>query len=356
MKKPSASSLITVISLLLFVMNVVIASYIHTLHARLTNDAQLINELGVIRGMAQRIVKLELAGSGQCRDECLDRVDAIFLRYLDDSENRQYNFDPELYHNFNALNQEWHELRQAVTAFGSESGPTRQELLARSERMWTSSNLLVAEKAANTNAKLVSFNLFYYYALFLLLSSVILYLSARIAVRRAEIDSTHDPLTRAFNRNRFDQDMLEEMYRFERSRTPFSLCLLDIDLFKDVNDTHGHAEGDKVLRKLTGVIRDHVRKIDFFYRVGGEEFALILPGTSQAEALVLAEKVRRIVEEKFSDDKTPITVSLGIAAYRDGMTPQELYARADQALYRAKETGRNKVVASRQDTRQEDKP
>jgi diguanylate cyclase (GGDEF)-like protein/PAS domain S-box-containing protein len=159
--------------------------------------------------------------------------------------------------------------------------------------------------------------------------------------------ATTDPLTGVANRRRFLEQLGMELDRARRFRDPATLLMLDVDHFKDVNDTHGHAAGDAVLQHLAEVSRRCLRRIDLFGRLGGEEFAILLPGTDRAGAQLLAERFRRQLEDTpalTAKGAIPVTVSIGIAEFgpvdRD---PDAVLARADAALYRAKQAGRNRV-------------
>jgi len=159
-----------------------------------------------------------------------------------------------------------------------------------------------------------------------------------------------DPLMGLFNHRYFQEHLQEEIIRAARFKHPLSLIMIDLDHFKKFNDTHGHPSGDQVLRQLANLIKSHIRKVDIPARYGGEELAIILPETDKAGAAVLAEKLRRAVENNlFFDDKQKVlshlTISLGVASYpEDAQTREELVEKADQALYRAKSLGRNRVV------------
>ncbi len=126
-----------------------------------------------------------------------------------------------------------------------------------------------------------------------------------------------------------------------------SLIFLDADNFKDINETYGHPTGDEVLRKVAKVLKDAVRETDTAARVGGEEFAIILPGANESAAADLAEGMRaKIAELTFNHDGLRVTASFGIASSERENNADALYELADQALNRAKETGKNKVVTS----------
>ena len=161
---------------------------------------------------------------------------------------------------------------------------------------------------------------------------------------KKELESlaVNDTLTNIGNRRFFHKKLDEQLVLAQRYNHPFSLIICDIDFFKKVNDNHGHDMGDKVLITYTSLISSMLRKGDVFCRIGGEEFIVILPHTSQDKAYILAQKLRQNVEEY--ENVLPITMSFGVAGYEKGDDDTSLYKRVDLALYKAKETGRNKVV------------
>ncbi|NOG31716.1 diguanylate cyclase [Halomonas sp. TBZ9] len=158
----------------------------------------------------------------------------------------------------------------------------------------------------------------------------------------------HDPLTGLLNRRSFMNAMDREYGRVKRREDyPASILMLDIDHFKKVNDTHGHAMGDEVLNAFATTIADELRENDVFGRLGGEEFAILLPDTPLEGALKVAEKVRAGVETmqvNLNGHLLGITASVGVDTLRaDDHHPDGALARADAALYTAKQTGRNRV-------------
>lgn len=168
-----------------------------------------------------------------------------------------------------------------------------------------------------------------------------------------EHENITDALTGLRNRRFLDLRLAEEMSRAERYHSPVSVLLLDIDHFKSVNDTCGHAVGDKVLAEVARIVRDTVRKTDLAARYGGEEMAVIAPQTPLSTAVMLAERLRRNIETKAHAAvpevavlERPITVSIGVAkSSNPPESASKLLWRADSALYEAKGGGRNKVVA-----------
>ena len=154
-----------------------------------------------------------------------------------------------------------------------------------------------------------------------------------------------DPLTTLSNRRGFREQLDLELERARRAGTPAALLVADLDDFKDVNDYCGHRVGDVVLQRFAKLLCEHKRPIDLAARVDGEEFALIVPDGARREGFALAERVRRAVESEFQGDAVPLTVSFGVAVYPEhGETAAALLHAAAEALYAAKERGRNRTV------------
>ena len=160
-----------------------------------------------------------------------------------------------------------------------------------------------------------------------------------------------DGLTGLGNRREFDRELAEHLGRSQRLGGKTSLLILDIDRFKDFNDSFGHQGGDRALRAIAVVITEAIREIDRSFRYGGEEFTVILPGTDAEGALRSAERLRSMIAQRVfglpNGKKGSVTVSIGVAVYPDsGSNPDTLVAAADAALYRAKDEGRNRVCAA----------
>ncbi len=156
-----------------------------------------------------------------------------------------------------------------------------------------------------------------------------------------------DGLTELYNSRQFYSQVEQEIGRSNRYEHPLALLLLDIDLFKDYNDTYGHLEGDKVLQRIGKIITSCLRRMDTAYRYGGEEFTILLPETKAAEAVTVAERIRTgIYKAKFKPlpgKKISITVSVGVTEYLQNESISEFIQRADQAMYLSKKEGRNLV-------------
>lgn len=171
----------------------------------------------------------------------------------------------------------------------------------------------------------------------------------RKAQAQLQLLATTDDLTGLFNRRRFLTACNQELARFNRYGHPVSLLLLDVDHFKNVNDNHGHDVGDKILQALAARFINNLRGTDMLGRLGGEEFGALLPGTGLNDAKTVAEKLCKAVAGrplKADGLELPISVSIGVVAARaDAPTSEELLHLADQALYLAKERGRNQACS-----------
>ena len=168
------------------------------------------------------------------------------------------------------------------------------------------------------------------------------------AYDRIEQIAVHDELTGLYNRRFLLQVLRREHARAQRLNTGFAVCLFDIDHFKSINDTFGHAAGDAVLKYFALIANSGLRAVDVLGRYGGEEFMLILPDTGRAGACATAERGRAVVEAAgfpaLPADRR-VTATVGIAVSRRGESVQDLLGRADSALYAGKAAGRNRVVA-----------
>lgn len=155
-----------------------------------------------------------------------------------------------------------------------------------------------------------------------------------------------DDLTKLDNKRSYNNHIKENLRLYDKYEMPFSMIIFDIDFFKRVNDNYGHLVGDKVLKELGSLVISNIRGVDTAFRIGGEEFALILKNTSLNNAVIVADKLRKVVEQglKTIKDQT-ITISLGVTQVINGDTTDSIYTRADTCLYTAKRKGRNCVVS-----------
>ncbi|GEM_PF-2882873 len=170
-------------------------------------------------------------------------------------------------------------------------------------------------------------------------------LSTCIDNARLYTRAIRDDLTKLYRIGYLNRRIREEAARSNRYRRPFSFIIMDIDDFKKVNDNFGHQAGDEVLRKIGDLIKTGVRKVDIPARYGGEEFAVLMPETTKAKARLVAERLRKHIEQAFEKNEKhfKITISIGVSDYRPGMEEYRLVKEADEALYKAKREGKNRV-------------
>jgi two-component system, cell cycle response regulator len=155
-----------------------------------------------------------------------------------------------------------------------------------------------------------------------------------------------DDLTRLFNSRHFYSQLENEIHRYNRYQRPLSLLMIDVDFFKEFNDTCGHLAGDQILNKIAQLIVYCLRNLDTAYRYGGEEFTVILPETTCDSALLVAERINQVVHDEVFDvmSDRKMSVSIGVTEFSPGETISEFIRRADKAMYMAKEGGRNRTV------------
>ena len=169
-------------------------------------------------------------------------------------------------------------------------------------------------------------------------------LAAKLRVRESEART--DIVTTLFNRRAFEEELRKQLSLWERTDISFALLMLDIDHFKRLNDRHGHQLGDVVLREVGQIIVEQLRGMDIAFRYGGEEFAVILPATKSSDACIAAERIRKTIEQSVipcADKQLNVTASVGVAHVIASEKPVGVIGRADDALYRAKQSGRNCV-------------
>jgi diguanylate cyclase (GGDEF)-like protein len=156
--------------------------------------------------------------------------------------------------------------------------------------------------------------------------------------------ATVDPLTGAFNRRHMERCVGEAIERQRRTTAPSSVLLIDVDHFKRINDQLGHAKGDSVLKAMVSLIRKRARKLDLLFRIGGEEFMLLLPDTREADAAAVAEQLCASIAQSALLEGHPVTASIGVSELHPGESLDSWMKRADDAMYAAKKAGRDRVV------------
>lgn len=179
-------------------------------------------------------------------------------------------------------------------------------------------------------------------------TAIVSYFHLRMLARLEPLATT-DQLTGLWNRHYFTSELVKQINIWRRYQRPLSILILDIDFFKKVNDSYGHMAGDYVLQMISSICQNAVRDIDTVARIGGEEFAILLPSTAVNGAMLIAERIRKETEAfsfKYEDARFRVTVSLGVAELTDeSWSITEFMKAADEMLYKAKNSGRNRCVA-----------
>lgn len=170
----------------------------------------------------------------------------------------------------------------------------------------------------------------------------------RLTYDKLHLEASTDGLTKCFNKTYFNNKLDLEVKKSKVTGNPLSVVIFDLDHFKGLNDNFGHDAGDYVLRELAQLLRDNgIRKGDIFARYGGEEFVVLLPLTNLKQAFEISERLRKLIEVNefiYDDKRLPVTASIGVADYRKGVNNgTDLFKRADNAVYAAKDAGRNQV-------------
>ncbi len=176
-----------------------------------------------------------------------------------------------------------------------------------------------------------------------MLCQLLLLLCSGLIIKRLFLQAHSDSLTGAFNRRVF----FAKVPAFLVSKLPVSLIMIDVDNFKRINDSYGHSAGDEVLKQLVEILKNHTRSTDIIIRMGGEEFAIVMPQTDDENVMKVAERMKRIIETKvflFDSVNESVTVSIGIATTKLPVNADCILKYADKALYKAKETKNTIVV------------
>lgn len=189
------------------------------------------------------------------------------------------------------------------------------------------------------------------FAICAVLVSLYAYLSAHLTAvnrERLEVLATYDELTGAGNRRMMERDLTAVFSRGAHHHQQQAIAILDLDHFKSVNDNYGHQAGDEVLKELVNLVQEAMRGEDRLYRMGGEEFVLLMPRTGHASLAALLERLQAYLRPRLSGPGGPVTVSIGAACMQEDSSCTAWLQRADQALYRAKAAGRNRVCVAPQ--------
>lgn len=340
----SVSRQSTMLLLLLFILLCTDAAIVSVHLVRSNQDTLIVNRLGQIRGSIQQYTKRELHSLVSSSIE--DRIEELFSDTRELIKRKSWSFQNS--NTIEALDRllgEYYILKELIHKYRVDSNSElSDDILTQSEKLWALSNTTVL--SAQIFFENMRRSLYYHIAGVLITIIVIAVLLVRIkrVIRdKLEYEAHYDVLTGALNKAAFQMDLekrIEEARRFQRR---LCLLLLDIDKFKSINDTYGHKAGDTVLVQMGALIRENIRTTDTFGRIGGEEFVVLVQESDLDSAYQLAEKLRSLIEQHNFINGRRITVSIGISEYKSDTSPT-LLEKADQAMYKAKEMGRNRTV------------
>jgi diguanylate cyclase (GGDEF)-like protein len=309
--------------------------FVYQFYRNSKDDAAIINSLGKIRGSIQRYVKLILV-----KDESLDvaEVDRTVNELISQYENDNIPF-------LESIKTTWSNIKELSDKYLKDSNHSnRQLLINESEKIWETSENLVRSKQYSSENDMVYLLLpVAFLTLEFFVGIGLLYIVKKYVYDNLESITLYDLLTDVYSRRYFFELLKGEISKAQRKEYMFSVIMFDIDHFKKVNDTYRHDKGDYVLKTIADIVKSSIRKADALSRIGGEEFTILLPDTNIDKATALAERVRRSVEDYKFDVVGRATISLGVTEFKADDSSDTLFKRVDEAMYLAKNSGRNCV-------------
>jgi len=339
-----SSSHLIMLGVIILCLGFIMTYFIYSTIERLKYDASLINNTGIIRGSIQRVTKLILYNPAQLPSELITDINNLMESIVSNNQRSIHKkFRKSCLTNINKLNTKWQYLRGLLIKYQkTHLEKMRKEIIKESENCWFVADEVVLEAQFANENKVAGIKLFYIMLILNFISAILVIVLVFFYVRKKiEFESLHDSLTELLNRRSYDNTIDLEISRSKRYNRSISIILFDIDYFKNINDTYGHKVGDSVLINLAKVIVETIRKTDSVFRVGGEEFVIISPESKAQDVFTLSEKIRNKIENYSFESDIKVTISLGIAEFYSGITKDELYHQADQALYLSKNKGRN---------------
>lgn len=336
--------------LMLLFGSVLVSGYISINQLRVfNNDAVTINNFGIIRGSIQRVSKLSLiSNDNEQFIKDIDRLIGIeksgdFLSVSNISSEDEMIFRKEI----KSLEESWGQLKKIIYKPSERNSKFLEQVHQVSEICWENANKVVFRAQKISEAKLTNYREMLFKIL-VLLGVFILIIIALVYIvihQKLEVEVITDSLTKIFNRNYFDKILAKNRSLSLRYNSTFSLLIVDVDYFKSVNDDFGHQKGDAILISLSELLLNNSRENDYVFRIGGEEFALILPHITNKSAEKLAEKYRKQISQYDFKLGRKLTVSIGVSEYAKDESVEALFRRVDNALFQAKSHGRNKVIS-----------
>lgn len=342
MKHAKISTILISIGIGLFTINLWTMFLVYETIDTLKENSVKIDQAGILRGMIQRIAKIEISQSGTDTEQLTRQVDQILEAIKGENHRKQFF---EFYAYINSVSEHWGKMKALFRDFSKSPSPElKNRLLIESEACWGYADNAVIRIQTATESKVLGIRVFYFILLVFAFTTLLVIAIVFIFVRhRLEYQATHDSLTGLLNRYSYEMYMDTELERRNRYGHDLSVILVDLDHFKVINDNFGHKAGDQTLREVAEIMKSSIRKSDAIFRIGGEEFAIVTPESSSDEAFQLAEKIRLKIKNSFVNNVPSVTISLGISDCKGKQKCSEILREADEALYKAKNNGRNQA-------------
>ncbi len=309
---------------------------IYNQYQNIENDALSINNFGFLRGSIQRYEKLKLSHESDGREKVIDNLlDKLEEEFISQNIGNEFLTQKNFFEDFLLLRDSWEGMLYL-----------KKNRLENSEKCWKISNRLtytLQEFSENKEREFLELLM-----MIIIINTLFIFIAIYVVMKsvKGELEQSAvvDPLTGLYNR-RFLLEQLEYLgSSYPRHKKSFSILLIDADHFKLVNDELGHQVGDEVLKKIGGLLKKLLRTSDMAFRYGGEEFVVIAPETDGANAVVLANRFREMISGGYIIHNRKVTVSVGVAEFIENESVIHMLKRSDDALYKAKESGRNCVV------------
>lgn len=297
-----------------------------------------INTSGQIRGGIQRTSKLYLASEEISQE--IDHIDSLFTTLTRFQNTNRIHIKINNHAQYLELFEKWNNYKTHL----ENSSLSKNEIISQSEIIWKLSTAVVKSIETQTHSYI---RILFYISMVTIIVILLLFITILIikfiVQDKIEKQASFDNLTGLLNRNHLEYLYTKKIKESKNTLENSAVLLCDIDHFKKVNDTFGHSTGDLVLKGIADSIKNCSRDSDLVFRYGGEEFLLITSYKTITDLIHFAERIRENIESEKLIDQV-ITISIGVALVTDALSMKEIIVHADTALYRAKETGRNKVV------------
>jgi len=323
-----------ILILFVFIHLAMSVNFINTITARTTSITAAL----YAHGEMQRAVTLIV--NSQPYDPVIRQADLNLAKLINQFQAKK---NSDAYIQTHWVETQWKYFKSLVDKYKDIPDDINQEkMITHCDRYWRALTQVVSNQSTkNSFSKMIAIH-----AIIAIIFIPLIFVFIRRYINSSsDLIKNYDPLTHIFNSRMFYRLIAQEIAKANRYDRALSLVVLDVDFFRRINDFFGHKVGDDVLEQLASQIDNHIRKSDFFCRVGGEEFGVIASDTDIQQAIILSEKIRKLVSGHTFKTVGRITVSLGAVQLVENDTPETLYKRAHERLQIAKKKGRNRTVA-----------